>query len=134
MPKIQWSESFSVGVSVLDEHHQHLAKLINQLSEETVASADQESLVDVISGLVAYAKYHFEHEEALMEKHGFPRFHKHCMEHNQFYEVIAETSYGTSLGIIDVEHLVDYLVRWWKNHILHEDMQYKPFFQARGVN
>jgi len=134
MSKIIWHESFSVGVEMLDEHHKYLAKLINQLSDYNACTTSSEQVVDVISELVQYALYHFKHEEELMARHQFPKLDKHSGEHTQFCEVITETSYGATIGIIDITHLADYLVRWWKNHILHEDMQFKPFFASLGVN
>jgi hemerythrin len=133
MPQIVWHDSYSVGVNILDEHHRHLAWLINRLSDCTGGSEHSERVVDVISELVQYAMYHFEHEEKLMETHGFPRLEKHRGEHTQFCEVISETSFGATLGIIEISQLVEYLIRWWKNHILYEDMQFKPFFAAQGV-
>lgn len=133
MSRILWHDSYSVGVAKLDEHHQHLAKLINQLAEQTAAPVHSEQVVDSISELIQYAMYHFAHEERLMAEHEFPRHARHCEEHQQFCELIAETSYGATLGINTTGHLLDYLTQWWENHILFEDMQYKPFFAAIGV-
>jgi hemerythrin-like metal-binding protein len=133
MSKILWHDSFSVGVQILDEHHQTLARLINRLSDCPSGTEHSETVVDAISELVQYALYHFDHEERLMAAHDFPRLAKHREEHSQFCEVITETSYGATLGIIDLQHLIDYLNRWWKNHILFEDMQFKPYFASRGV-
>lgn len=133
MNKILWNESFSVGVSELDSHHRHLARLINQLSESQGPDDGGEIVSEAISGLVMYASYHFEYEEALMAKHEFPLQEKHRGEHTKFCEIIAEISFGATLGIIKVSELVDYLNRWWTNHILREDMLFKPFFATRGI-
>lgn len=133
MPKILWQDTFSVGIPTLDQHHQHLATLINRLSEFGSGEGNSEPVDEILSALVQYAMYHFEHEEKLMASLDYPRLDKHRLEHTQFFEVITETSYGATLGIIDISHLSDYLVRWWKNHILHEDMQLKPYFAARGL-
>jgi hemerythrin len=69
-----------------------------------------------------------------MEEHDYPQLASHRAEHVQFCEVIAETCYGASLGVIGAHELYDYLARWWKNHILYEDMKYKPFFAARELD
>lgn len=133
MPLISWHPSFSVGVEELDEHHQHLAHLINQLAECFPDGKHSEKLVDILSALVSYAKYHFDYEERFLEEHDYPQLVPHRAEHVQFCEVIAETCYGASLGVIGAHELYDYLARWWTNHILHEDMKYKSFFAAREV-
>ena len=129
-----WQDSYSVGVAKLDKHHQHLLKLINRLAEHMACPVHSEQIVDSISELTQYAMYHFAHEERLMAEHGFPGLAAHRDEHLQFCEVIAETSYGATLGIISTVNLLEYLTRWLKNHILIEDMQFKPFFAARGVS
>lgn len=133
MTHIIWHDSYSVGVTILDEHHRHLAWLINRLADCAGDAAHTERVVDVIGELTQYAMYHFQREEDLMTRHGFPRLDKHCGEHTRFCEVITETSFGATLGIIDISRLVEYLISWWKNHILHEDMNFKIFFAARGV-
>ena len=131
--KLLWNDSFSVGVSELDSHHQHLARLINKLAEYPHAEDCRELLSEAISGLVQYASYHFKVEESLMAEHGFPHEEKHRGEHTKFCEIIAEISFGATLGIIKVSELVEDLNLWWTNHILREDMRLKPFFAARGV-
>ena len=133
MKKIIWTPAYSVGISSLDEHHKHLAALINELADCLSSPANSEEVTTIVSALVGYANYHFEQEETLLAKHGFPEFEHHRGEHNQFCEVIAETGYGATLGIVNLPDLYNYLAKWWQTHILKEDMSYKPFFEARGV-
>jgi hypothetical protein len=30
--------------------------------------------------------------------------------------------------------MLNYLVQWWRNHILHEDMDYKSFYDEKGIH
>ncbi|KHF25181.1 hypothetical protein JV46_05680 [Solemya velum gill symbiont] len=30
--------------------------------------------------------------------------------------------------------ILEFLVDWWTNHILEEDMKFKPFFQEKGIS
>jgi hemerythrin len=133
VPQIVWHDSYCIGVKQLDMHHQHLVKLINQLAEQSTCSVYSEHIADTISELTQYAIYHFSYEEKLMSEHGFPRLPQHRVEHIQFCEVIAETSYGATLGIISISDLLEYLTRWLKKHILLEDMQIKPYLATLGV-
>ncbi|PKO90346.1 MAG: hypothetical protein CVU18_00860 [Betaproteobacteria bacterium HGW-Betaproteobacteria-12] len=127
---IAWNEAFSVGVDLLDQHHQHLAHLINQLAEHSGEDLRSEGIVDILSSLVAYAEYHFREEEELMSLASYHELEEHRQEHLHFCEVISETCYGASLGIVGVKELFSYLTRWWRNHILLEDMKYKPFLST----
>lgn len=124
---IIWNEAFSVGVDELDEHHRHLAHLINQLATHSGEDLHSEAMVDILTALVSYAEYHFGKEEALMADAGYHELDGHRQEHLHFCEVISETCYGASLGIVGVKELFSYLTRWWRNHILLEDMKYRPY-------
>lgn len=124
---ISWNESFSVGDATLDKHHQHLAHLINQLGAHPQDDSRSEQLVDILSALVKYAEYHFRHEEERMAEIGFEDLASHRQEHIDFCEVVAEICFGATLGVISVKELFSYLTRWWRNHILLEDMKYKPY-------
>jgi len=126
---IFWNESLSVGEKTLDMHHQHLAHLINQLGGRESDDLKSEQMVDILSALVKYAEYHFRHEEKLMAEVDFDNLDSHRQEHLHFCEVVAEICYGATLGVISAKELFSYLTRWWRNHILLEDMKYKPFLQ-----
>ena len=127
---ICWSEDYSVGVDVLDRHHQRVAVLINQLADRLDDNIKSEKMVDILTALVNYAEYHFRHEEGLMAEARYDDLESHQLEHRQFCEIIAETCYGATLGIVGVKELFSYLTRWWKNHILLEDMKYRPYLAS----
>jgi len=129
---ITWDDSFSVGVAILDEHHRQLARLINQLSECLSDNLHSEKMVDILTALVRYAEYHFLHEENLMADAGYADLDQHRKGHLQFCEIIAETCYGVSLGIVGTTELFSYLTHWWRSHILLEDMKYKPLLGTVG--
>ena len=124
---ITWNEAFSVGVDELDQHHRHLAELINQLAEHGADDLRSAAMVDILSALIGYAEYHFRKEEELMASTDYYDLEYHRQEHRHFCEVISETCYGASLGLVGVKELFSYLTRWWRNHIMLEDMKYKPY-------
>lgn len=123
---ILWDDSFSVGEKTLDKHHQHLAHLINQLGGSDSDDLKSEQMVDILSALVRYAEYHFQHEEQLMAEVEYHELESHRQEHMHFCEVVSEVCFGATLGVITAKELFSYLTRWWRNHILIEDMKYKP--------
>ncbi len=127
---IEWNSSFSVGVETMDRHHQQLAQLINQLAEHTAENRNSEVVTDILDALVRYAEYHFRAEEELLAKANYRELESHRQEHLQFCEIISETCYDAAHGIVGVRELFSYLTRWWRNHILHEDMKYKPLLTA----
>lgn len=128
--QIFWNESYSVGVHALDVHHQHLAKLINQLDCRHSDDLNSEEVTSILTDLIAYTEYHFRHEEELMAAVDYAELENHRREHMHFSEVIAEICFGATLGVLTAKELFSYLTRWWRNHILLEDMKYKPYLLA----
>jgi hemerythrin-like metal-binding protein len=128
--QIFWNESFSVGVATLDRHHQHMAYLINQLNCRNSDDLNSEEMANILSALVEYAEYHFQHEEELMAEVDYADLENHRQEHIHFCEVVAEICFGATLGVLTAKELFSYLTRWWRNHILLEDMKYKPHLQG----
>lgn len=130
MPRIVWNDAYSVGVAELDGHHRYLAELINRLAEYRQAPSDQGAVDEILAALQDYATYHFEAEERLLARCGFPHQESHQLEHRQFCEAMAELRYGATLGIVAIDRLFVFLTRWWKHHILKEDHKYKPFVET----
>ena len=70
---IVWSERYSVGISRIDEQHQRLIDLINDLHGAMLEKQEEPELSKILDGLAAYAVSHFATEETLMKKHKHSR-------------------------------------------------------------
>jgi hemerythrin-like metal-binding protein len=135
MEPVQWSEKFSVGVRELDEQHQQLIKLLNLLiSTQGTANTRSETISDTLMAMTHYAQAHFKAEERLMEAYGFPGLEEQKIQHRDFRKKTVAFSTATYYGIDQVpEALLEYLVEWWVQHILEDDMAYRSFFKDKGV-
>lgn len=137
MEKIQWDETYSVGVSQMDEEHHRILAIINQMIEKPEALEGSEVVSDILVQLTNYASEHFDHEEKLLEEHGFPDLAAQRREHHDFRRKIA----GYCLNLMkDQERqgeapddMLRFLKRWWNDHILVSDMKYRSFFEQLGV-
>lgn len=127
---IVWNPAYSVGSPLLDQHHRHLAQLINQLAACAASEGLSERVADILESLISYAEYHFGEEESLMEAAGFPELATHRHEHVRFCETTAETCYKAMHGIIRVDELAGYLIDWWNGHVLVEDMKFRPYLES----
>lgn len=141
MPAIIWSDSFSVGVKMLDDQHKTLVAIINQLVDVVEGQANPSVISDLIAAMIEYAATHFDDEERLMRSHNYPDFETQRMQHGEFIaktgEFIKHTAdFGDDGGLhvtsISAEAL-EYLRNWWTHHILIEDMAYKSFFQEKKL-
>ncbi|MDF2501736.1 MAG: hemerythrin-like metal-binding protein [Anaerosporomusa subterranea] len=132
MSFITWTEQYATSVPEMDEHHQHLFSLLNELHEKVLAcqtlEEEQELARVLLAELAEYASYHFVAEERLMQECGFPGREAHCREHNLFRERVAamtETFATNSVAMsFDTFRL---LYDWIAEHVLVRDAEYVPY-------
>ena len=119
-----WNPNLETGIEIIDEQHKQLVKLLNQLTG-TLVQDDSVQLMKTFDELAAYAKYHFETEEAIWEK-SFKDdvwLESHQRTHTSFLpEVLKlkEEHEGESLKVV-IELIVKFLIRWLAFHIIDND-------------
>ncbi|MFC1548810.1 bacteriohemerythrin [Candidatus Omnitrophota bacterium] len=139
MEIIAWSERYDVGVEVLNEQHKRLIKMVNSLIENKEDSGNRAALIsDIINQMAEYAAKHFKSEEELMNKYNYPGYAMQQKQHATFRIKIGDisnkfASYGDDIPEEDVNKIISYLLEWLMDHILTSDMQYKTFFNEKGV-
>ncbi|QFY43787.1 hypothetical protein F6R98_15090 [Candidatus Methylospira mobilis] len=63
--------SFSVGVAEINEQHEKLAQLINDLHEHMRNGDAADIIAGVLGETIEFIAFHFTMEEALMKQHGY---------------------------------------------------------------
>lgn len=134
MAYVQWDESLSVGVAVFDEDHRKLVALINHLHDGIVTGGGQTAMVTALDELVRYTVFHFSREEELMAKNAYPAFAAHKAEHDALVAKVKEYQEQLSSGrrAFSLE-LMSFLKDWLVKHIMGTDMQYRAFFNGKGI-
>jgi hemerythrin len=135
MRRFEWTDDLSVGIEEFDNHHRHLVELINRLYESESTGQEKDVVGEVLTELSNYTLYHFFAEEDAMERHDFPGRHTHRSEHLRLANRVLGflNDYGCGKADIAAE-LLDFLVGWWRHHMLKTDKQYGPFLIERGVS
>jgi hemerythrin len=125
MQVFPWSPSFETNVGEVDAQHRRLVELINGLGALLVEGGEVPPpvLARTIEDLRAYACYHFDEEERLMEQAGVdPRYQEgHRREHQLFREYVAAAIGSGATGGGEATPLLTYLVHWLTYHILGAD-------------
>ncbi|QFY90005.1 bacteriohemerythrin [Magnetovirga frankeli] len=125
---VQWRDAFSVGDLHIDEQHSILIDTINQLASAE-SLRNHNAVLMIIDELASYAAFHFDYEERLMERVGYPQLDGHKQIHQAFVTWVAKLrdeylTYGRRpLG----PRVLDYLSDWLSQHILGEDQRYKDY-------
>ncbi|KPU27646.1 hypothetical protein TR13x_03710 [Caloranaerobacter sp. TR13] len=136
----KWKDEYSTRINIFDEEHKKLFEISNRLYD--LINLDDkidryDDIMEVMHEMEEYAKYHFKHEEELMQKYNYPprEFFKHISEHKTFFmEVEKVMSKDIDEEQREVsEHLVTFLVDWITNHILKTDMKYTDFFASKDI-
>jgi hemerythrin len=127
-----WESSFSVGVASLDLQHQRILALIAELRSHLDAAPGALDREDILFRLTAYIHEHFQHEEGLMARAGYPALAAHLEDHRAFTREVASRCMEAFDGPAQSHPgLLPFLESWWRHHVLETDMAYKPFLKMQ---
>jgi hemerythrin len=132
MAFMDWQAAYSVGVLSIDEQHRALIEIINRLHEVMRRGGAADELKGVLNELVTYTRYHFSHEEQMMERCGYPELAEHKRIHSALVGQVeafqAELAVGR--GAVSLQ-LMTFLKDWLAKHILETDMRYRSHMTTR---
>lgn len=121
-----WNECFLTHLPSVDEQHQRLVELINNLGE-AVMSADvieAQTFATMRDAIIEYCYVHFGDEESQMVKSGLDQRYLdlHFAEHRAFLdEALSLGDVGDDIPVDRAYALAEYLIRWLAYHILRVD-------------
>jgi hemerythrin len=131
---IQWSSSLSVKVKQIDDEHQKLIKMINDLNDAMRVGKGKDVLGKIINELVNYAAVHFATEEKYFDQFGYQEATPHKSEHKIFVDEVYRFKKDFDEGRIGLSmKIMDFLSDWLKNHIVGIDQKYSSFFIEKGL-
>ena len=124
--KIEWSSSYSVGHGELDRQHQHILQLINQIVEVLEGEADpSQEVMSLLMRLYEVGQQHFYFEEIYLSRAGYGDLKGQQDSHGQYTDHVLQLMAAGVSNIETRKELIAFLLEWWNNHILVEDMAYK---------
>ncbi len=132
-PLIVWTDKYSVGVPSVDEQHQRLIELMNELDEVIQKGRHFDEVVSVVDGLVGYTKKHFRDEERYMAEIGYPGIEEHKVSHTQLINEV--NSFTKELDHRDPEvmdRLLVFLKSWLIGHIIGIDKKYGAYAKKKS--
>lgn len=134
MPPIQWSDELSVNIQEIDIQHRQLVDLLADLEATLDKGADREMMTRVIRELNDYVREHFTAEERWMARFNYPDIDKHAAQHEWFVDKLLRLELDYLGEKSDVtRELVEFLMRWFLEHVSGSDQQYAAYFRERGV-
>ena len=122
--KFIWEERYSVGNSKLDQQHQRLFDLGNEIQDASVKDVKK-----YVMELYKRTREHFKYEENHMKEIDFPDVRQHEEMHNELItrlNEIAEKDFGTDESF---DRFKAFLYDWLVNHILNQDKKYFDYYK-----
>jgi hemerythrin len=127
-----WNEAYSVGDAVIDAQHQQLIAIMNQLS--ALLSGTAPSIQDaarIFGALAVYVMDHFNYEEQLMARVGYPaeELARHEATHAELTHQIRAFQVRVNAGDMTALHdLMPFLQgSWLTQHIFETDRKYSAY-------
>jgi hemerythrin len=80
-----WNISFELGIIAIDEQHQELISIAEDLAKKSTCKETTFEEVKIrFDALLGYTKYHLGMEEYVMQQSNFDGYDTHKMEHDKF--------------------------------------------------
>ena len=127
MEIMNWHDSFSVGVHLIDDQHQQLFTLINELIIAVNTQQQGHVLDRILQSVLDYTEMHFKTEEELLKIH--PNFNEHHAIHEKFSASMGKLKNDADSTADAASILLGKLSDWLQNHILKTDI---AFFSELG--
>jgi hemerythrin len=132
MDRIEWKPEFSVCVAEIDEQHQKLYAIINELRSAQRDALDYKAILTILSQLVDYSDYHFRTEDNYMIEINYPQFLSHRKEHLAYVKrtgefIAALESDQAALS----QQILNFLCEWWQSHIINSDLKYARYAKSQ---
>jgi len=131
---LPWSDSLSVEIRQIDDQHRQLVTLINRLYRAMQTGSNRQEIAAVLDELVEYTVYHFNAEEDLFTRNGYPEELLHKKAHKHLVAQVVEFQQKFKSGISELDMpLLQFLKDWLVQHIMKTDKRYAKFLHEKGV-
>jgi hemerythrin len=124
---VKWVPEYEVGIKLIDAQHRELVSLTNDLYRACVATDNSIGTVfkECMSKMVEYVRFHFQAENELLKRLGYPDYQAHRKEHETLIQKILEAAKDYDKGNKLVpNHFVRTLKDWVFSHIAVTDQRY----------
>ena len=138
---MMWKENYRVGVEAIDEQHMELFKnlgdFIQLVQNKGLAWEDRlDKAKETLVFLQDYVVYHFDEEEKLQEKIGYPGLEVHREAHRKFKAGINDYVEIFSQGGFTEEKMQEFsakLMTWLIMHVGKMDQEIGKYVKEKGV-
>lgn len=138
MEKFVWTNEYSLGISIIDEQHQHFFEIVNRIYDMLAKRKDdRDEILGIINEMKDYAFYHLATEEKYFNQFAYADIVNHMKAHTMFRMQVQDYSERIKNAKEDLPKLAleitDFAKKWLSMHIIVADKMYAPLFKAHGL-
>ena len=123
---VEWSDSYKLGDDAVDATRKQLFELTNTF----LASHDMTVLRPMIVTLCKQMRSHFEQEEALMSRSGFPDLQAHSEQHQALLTSLLGRSMDVGKGYMNKPAIAALMKDWAQGHVPEADARFAAFLAS----
>ncbi len=134
MSAIEWDDSLSVGVDLIDEQHKMLIEKLKDLSDDFKKGHEQDRILKTLGFMIDYTDFHFTAEEKVMADHEYPGLDIQKQQHAEFKTTLdnilldlREDGPTNALA----ESINVFLLNWLIDHIKGMDLKLGKFLSKK---
>ena len=134
MAYIDWDDSLSVGSTLMDDHHKRLFDIFNRIHEAMKAGRGGEVIQGILRELIDYTRYHFDEEEVMLQRIGYPQLDMHKGLHRKFVAELEgyEKEIDEGMAVFVATQVMNSSLAWLRDHILKIDKGYTELVEKHG--
>ena len=134
MALIEWDESYSVNVGIIDRQHKKLFEHANGYHEAVKKGKSESAIRKLLDGLIEYATVHFGTEERYFIQFNYEETEEHKHEHKVLAAKIRDLNTKLRVGVsIEDDEVSKFLKIWLDAHIKGTDHKYIECFNKGGL-
>ena len=134
MAKIEWDNSLSVGIELIDEQHKMLIQRLNSLSRAVEMMQGEAEITKTLEFMIDYTNFHFSSEEKHMAEQKYPGLDYQQKQHEEFKDTLKRIvedfeEEGPTRAL--TTSINTFLVNWLIKHIKGVDMEFGKFLKDK---
>ncbi len=134
MALINWNSDLSVNVAEIDQQHQKLISMINELNDAMKQGKSKDIMGKIVGDLISYTATHFKTEEKYFAQFQYPDADSHNKEHSAFVQKVTGVKERFENGQISLSiEIMNFLRDWLQKHIKGTDKKYSKLFNENGL-
>jgi hemerythrin len=136
MNKLQWTDSLSVGIDLIDRQHKQWIDHFNHAADAVATQQSAMHITKTLGFLIDYTETHFATEEKHMAANNYGGLDEHRAKHDELRRTLADLvqdfeEEGVTYKLADATDT--FLGNWLIKHIQSVDMKFGAFVKKEGI-